>query len=277
MRRHPHPILNRMKPRTPSLRIRSAPPIAYIPVIKAETVKKKIDEYKELYSKVDVIIVNYKTQKLLEQCIESLFHYYSGIPVIIIDNGSADGSVPYMYELSQLHRNVKFIQNRTNIGHGPAMHRAMYHIIKPFAFMLDSDTIIEKAGFLEKMLAKMTSDKNLYAIGWRRWVDRLSGVPLEWHLDNPNKDKFLAYIHPHAAMYRRSMYVELQAYFEHHGAPCLQNMLAAEKAGFKVKNFQIRDYVKHLIAGTRRMWDGQWDIKDKPKVREWQANAKFPL
>jgi glycosyltransferase involved in cell wall biosynthesis len=275
-RRHPHPILNRMKPKTPSLRTRISQVVEYIPVIKARTIKKKINKYKNLYSKVEIIIVNYKTPKLLKQCVESLFHHYPGIGVVLVDNGSGDGSVPYAYGLTQLHGNVRFIKHSANLGHGLAMHDAIDIIHTPFVFTLDTDTIVEQAGFLEKMLAAMASDTDLYAIGWRRFVDRFSGVPIEWHLDNPNKDKFVAYIHPYAAMYRRSMYLQLPG-FEYHGAPCLQNMLAAEKAKYKVKNFPVKDYIKHLVAGTRRMWDGQWDIKDKPKVREWQANVNFPL
>ena len=122
----------------------------------------------------------------------------------------------------------------------------------------------------------MRADDNLYAIGWKRWVDRVSGVPKEWHTDKHPPEKFIPYIHPSAGLYRISMFHTLTP-FIYHGAPCLDNMREASKRGLTVKSFPIRDYVTHLKAGTRRMYSGRWDPTERTKRKKWNAKDKYPI
>ena len=46
---------------------------------------------------VSVVIVNYNTKELTENCINSVFAQTSGVSfeVILVDNGSSDGSVDF--------------------------------------------------------------------------------------------------------------------------------------------------------------------------------------
>ena len=51
-------------------------------------------EIEHTLMKISVVIVNYKTPKLLMQCLESLFRWNPSIDdVIVVDNNSRDGSI----------------------------------------------------------------------------------------------------------------------------------------------------------------------------------------
>ena len=220
-------------------------------------------------------IVNFKTKQLLRRAYRSFRKFYPNVRVIIVDNGSMDASRELVKEVGARPHN-SFILFNKNIGHGPAMHRAIQKVETPYVFTLDTDTETLKGGFLEAMVKQMKGDNKLYALGWRRWVDRTSGVPREWHTENPPSRKFVSYVHPSAALYRMSMYHTLQPFF-HHGAPCLSNMVRAEKRGLKTLPFPIRDYVKHLKAGTRRMYGGRWDPTSKTPKGKWREKDQYPI
>jgi hypothetical protein len=58
-------------------------------------------------------------------------------------------------------------------------------------------------------------------------------------------------------------------------------MLDAEAAGYDVVNYPIFTYVKHLIAGTRRMYSGRgvgdWNPPAGMKPSNWDAKANLPI
>lgn len=223
---------------------------------------------------VTFIIVNFKTAKLTRLAVSSLLTKYK-VSVILIDNGSQDKSSGTVKRLGD-RKCVRAILNKQNKGHGPALHQAIQLINTEFFFAMDSDCEVRKGGFLERMLKQMAANPNLYALGWRRWVDRGTGVPLEWHTNHTPKKRFVAYAHPAASLYRTAFYRELSP-FIHHGAPTLHNMIGAEKHGFDVAGFPIFDYIKHLEAGTRRMYGGRWNPKDGEKPTVWRKDTGFPI
>ena len=64
---------------------------------------------------VTIISVNYNTKEWIKLLIEKV-REFTKIPynLLIVDNGSSDGSVEYLESLG----NVQFIKTGANIGHG---------------------------------------------------------------------------------------------------------------------------------------------------------------
>jgi hypothetical protein len=224
---------------------------------------------------ITCILVNFKTKRLTKQALTTFLDYYSSVHVILVDNGSHDDSTNLVRQAGKVYPGVTSVLYDTNIGHGPAMHNAIKQSTTDYVFTLDSDCIVQRVGFLEQMLERAQSG-NLYAIGWRRWVDRLTGVPLEWHIEKPPAKKFIPYIHPCASLYNRRMYHQLYP-FTHHGAPCIINMREATSKQFKMQSFPIFDYIKHLKAGTRRMYQGRWDPKTTDRPGPWNEDMDWPI
>lgn len=90
---------------------------------------------------VSVIIVNYNTKDLLEQCLNSIYDKTHGVDfeIIVVDNDSHDGS-------EELIRNdfpeVFFIQSGDNIGFGRANNLGIKKAKGAYVFLLNSDTIL---------------------------------------------------------------------------------------------------------------------------------------
>ena len=72
---------------------------------------------------VSVIILNFNGRQHLEACFRSLIEqeYAGAIEMIMVDNGSADGSVELVREQFP---QVRLIVNEQNMGFAPAVNQA---------------------------------------------------------------------------------------------------------------------------------------------------------
>jgi len=217
---------------------------------------------------VSFVIVNYKTLELTRDIIGDLLAFYPDVPRILIDNGSRDRSSA----LCECAPVDVLIMNNTNRGHGPAMHQGMEVAQTDLVFTLDTDTRIKRGGFLEAMQASFDEIENLYAVGWIRHVAK-TGVSI---LPSQDPAGFCPYVHPYAAMWRRSIYFQLPP-FEDHGAPATANMHAVQGSQWVLGGFAIEQYVEHMIAGTRRMFGGHWHPAEGEKARAWDEKAHYPI
>lgn len=93
--------------------------------------------------KVAVIIVTFNGEQWMENCISSLMHSTIPLDVIIIDNQSTDGTVPYIKKkFSQIH----LISSPKNLGFGKANNIGLKKALKEnydYAFLLNQDAWIE--------------------------------------------------------------------------------------------------------------------------------------
>jgi len=90
---------------------------------------------------VSIIIVNYNTKSLINNCLKSIFDLTIGIEfeVIIIDNASIDGSQQMLKEdFSQ----VNLIENKKNLGFGKANNLGAKIAMGKYLFFLNSDCIL---------------------------------------------------------------------------------------------------------------------------------------
>ena len=188
---------------------------------------------------VSAAVVNFQTPDLLDTAVRSFHREYPQVPLLIVDNGSADTS-PAM--IRELQRDLgPFIRTRLlpeNRFHGPAMDLALRELDTRYVFIFDSDTETLKGGFLEKMVEIAARDK-VYAVGKIAHVNKRgfaarSGVPV----------LVSAYM-----LLDRPTYLRLPP-FIHHGLPALQNFRAAAEQGLRLEPFPIDDYVEHFGRGT---------------------------
>lgn len=106
--------------------------------------------------KLSIIILSFNTKELLKQCLKSLNtkqHPPVGGPsskleVVVVDNGSADGS-PDM--VKKEFSNVFLIQNKTNLGFAKAVNQGIKKATGDYILLLNSDTKVKKDS-LEKMI-----------------------------------------------------------------------------------------------------------------------------
>ncbi len=91
---------------------------------------------------VSVVIVNYNGKIYLKECLESLYTTkYTNFEVIVIDNGSTDGSVEYIKK-SIKKLKLKIIQNDKNIGPSSARNEGIKEAKGKYVVFLDNDTTV---------------------------------------------------------------------------------------------------------------------------------------
>lgn len=189
---------------------------------------------------VSAVVIHFQTPDLLTTAVESFRAFYPDVDLLIVDNGSKDGSGDMVRRLVRRWpraTRAEFLER--NIYHGPALHHALQLVDGEYVFVFDSDTVVERGGFIELMAERLDSDPATYAVG---------------RVDHANKRGFLA-AHgvpfPRTAymMIRRSQYLQLQP-FHHHGQPTLANFAAARERGLRVESFPIESYVRHIGRGT---------------------------
>ena len=123
--------------------------------------------------KVSIIILSFNTKEFLRNCLESLRNL--PVEIIVVDNGSTDGSKEYLRDLEQKRfRNIekkkesakslnvynsislKVIFNNQNLGFGAGNNQGMREATGKYLLLLNSDTIVKNgaplkmAEFMEK-------------------------------------------------------------------------------------------------------------------------------
>lgn len=216
---------------------------------------------------VTVLICQRKTRDLIQLCLSSLLNHYPEINVLVVDGDSQDESLDWLRFMAAKHKNVKVWERIGINSHGEAMHEAiMQHISTKYVLLMDSDTLVRRHGFVEGMLQQFKENDNLYATGALMLVSRENQACGEPHHD---KD-VLRYAHPHCSLYSIPKYKELNVPFCNHGAPCVNNMIAAESNVMAVDTFPVDKYMQHLCGATWQdiptIWYDDADINIRPLV-----------
>lgn len=94
---------------------------------------------------LSIIIVNWNTRELIKKCIESIFDTTPQseleYEVIVIDNGSKDGSIEYLQSLGN---KIVLLSNKTNRGYAAACNQGMERAAGKYILLLGSDTLMLK-------------------------------------------------------------------------------------------------------------------------------------
>ena len=95
---------------------------------------------------LSIIIINFNTKKLIIDCLRSLEKEQSKInkEIIVIDNGSTDGSLKALQKIKIRDANIKLIANQKNLGFAKAANQGIKKAQGEYLFFLNSDTQVKK-------------------------------------------------------------------------------------------------------------------------------------
>ncbi|MCL4393085.1 glycosyltransferase family 2 protein [Patescibacteria group bacterium] len=87
--------------------------------------------------KLSIILVNYKTKNLLQNCIKSIKSKYS-YEIIVLNNSPEENLV----SIRKINHRVKIIENKENIGFAKACNKGVDKAKGEYVMLLGTDTII---------------------------------------------------------------------------------------------------------------------------------------
>ena len=112
---------------------------------------------------VSVIIPNYNGKQYLKNCLDSMARQvYKDFEVILVDNGSEDGSVEYLREH---YHQVRLITLHENTGFCGGVNAGIRASQSPYVLLLNNDTIARKIFYKEFGSSHKTSSKGRFLSG----------------------------------------------------------------------------------------------------------------
>jgi glycosyltransferase involved in cell wall biosynthesis len=110
-------------------------------------------------AKVSIIVPVYNAEKVLSHCIDSILNQsYKDFEVILINDGSRDGSIEILREYEKLDSRVMVIDNENN-GVSETRNIGMIQAVGEYIQFVDSDDFIER-DMLEKTIALMEKESS---------------------------------------------------------------------------------------------------------------------
>src|SRR5262245_56686791 len=107
---------------------------------------------------VTIQIVNWDGKQLLEECLPSVLEAVRPHPVLVVDNGSRDGSIEFLKERFP---EVQVLALDRNYGFAIGNNRGLERVQTDIVFLLNNDMCVDR-GFLRPLLDAL-NDPNVFA------------------------------------------------------------------------------------------------------------------
>ncbi len=189
---------------------------------------------------ISVVMPCYNAAPYLEQAVESaLGQSHRHVEVVLVDDGSTDGSAEVAQRLKQRHASSLVVDRSDRIGPFPARNLALRHIRGDFVAFLDADDWWEPTALEKLYQALVTSQADIAYCGWQNvgtGIQSAPYVPPAYETQDPVDDFVRTCPWPiHAALVRRPLVERL--------------------GGFSERRFSAMDYDFWLraLANTRRL------------------------
>ncbi len=116
---------------------------------------------------VSVVIVNFNGKKYLKSCIDSLYQgSYKNIEIVLVDNGSCDGSVEFV---RSLYKDVNIVDNKVNLGLAVASNKGAAVAKGEYLFFFNNDTLADPH-LISSLVGAMQSDPQIGIAGCRTYT-----------------------------------------------------------------------------------------------------------
>ncbi|HDQ15686.1 MAG TPA: glycosyltransferase family 2 protein [Bacteroidetes bacterium] len=242
--------------------------------------------------KISIIVVNYNGVDLLKECLESLLNQnFKSFEIILVDNGSSDGSVAY---LKKYFKTVRIIELNQNLGFAKANNIGIEASLGEKIALINNDAVADRywlkhlsqaidndtqCGFCASKILNYWDHSLLDAAG-----DQL-GLARAYKRGHDENDgpKYSKYENVFgacacAALYRKSMLEDI-GLFDEDFVSNLEDFDLSFRAQLKrYKCVYVPDArVYHKIGETKKKinWSGRLTYRNNKLF--WLKNAPFPL
>lgn len=215
---------------------------------------------------VSVVIPNWNGKRFLAGCLDSLAQQsYAQLEIIVVDNGSADGSVEF---LKESYPSVRLVTFPVNTGFSVAVNRGIRESRGEFVALMNNDTVAD-SNWISEMVRAMREHPEIGSCGCKMLayddhslIDgagdgyRRGGLPgrighRELDSGQFDRKRYILGACGGAALYRRSLFEDIGLFDEDYFA-YLEDVdlgLRAQSAGYKCL-YVPSSIIYHLGCGT---------------------------
>jgi GT2 family glycosyltransferase len=230
--------------------------------------KQKTEKLSEKFEPglVSIVIPNWNGKRFMAGVLDSLREQtYAQVEIIVIDNGSKDGSVEFIKEC---YPEVKLYCFETNTGFAPAVNRGIRESQGEFIALINNDTVVDPRWTAELVKAAARHPEcgsfgcKMLAFDDRTLLDgvgdgyRRGGLPgrighREKDTGRFDEERYILGACGGAALYRRSLFLDIGLFDDDYFA-YLEDVdigLRAQSAGYKCY-YVPTALIYHLGCGT---------------------------
>lgn len=241
---------------------------------------------------VTIVIPNYNGKHFIEPCLASLNEQsYKDFKILVVDNASSDGSIPYMQEN---YPEIEVIALEKNYGFSKAVNVGIKHSKPPYVILLNNDTTVDPH-YVEEMVKAIKKSKRIFSVsskmiqmyhpelidsagdlytlvGWG--ICRGAGRPIENYTEADEIFTACA----GAAIYRRSAFEKIGYFDESHFA-----YLEDIDVGYRAKIYGYKNtycptaLVYHVGSGTSGSKYNSFKVKLSARNNIYLNYKNMPL
>lgn len=141
---------------------------------------------------ISVCIVSYNNLHYTRLCLESVYRnsLYPNLEVIVVDNGSDDGSVDYLQSIVVDYPSLRLILNRHNLGFAAANNQALRQAKGDVLVLLNNDTVVPN-GWLPKLIHHLKDRRIGLVVSVTNFSGNESRIEVPYH-DLAGMEEFAA-------------------------------------------------------------------------------------
>lgn len=113
---------------------------------------------------VSAVIVNFNGGTLLARSVESILTSQRVGKVVVVDNGSSDGSLAGIRPLGDRDRRLCLLENHHNSGFAVASNLGLRRAAGEYCLLVNPDCIVEP-GVIERLVDVMVEDPSIGIVG----------------------------------------------------------------------------------------------------------------
>ena len=140
--------------------------VSPLQVSKFTHIRGQYQEKKSSKAKTSIIIPVFNQLKFTKQCFDALYKVTPNelFELIVVNNGSNDGTREFLDDFAKKHFNVEVIHNQENLGFAKACNQGARIAEGKYLVFLNNDTI-PLYGWLEEMLKVIENEKRVGVVG----------------------------------------------------------------------------------------------------------------
>ncbi|MBO8130497.1 MAG: glycosyltransferase [Candidatus Marinimicrobia bacterium] len=241
--------------------------------------------------KVSVITLTFNGIEYTKMFFKYLLKNTSGsYEVIVVDNGSSDGTREYLDYLSNNYSHVKVILNNTNVGFSKGANQGLSFANGKYLMVINNDVLVPPE-WLEKMIKPFEIDESIGLVGpLTNWI---SGLQMVENVQYENPEDFEEYamrisearkykytprrrIAGFAMMINRRLYDAIGGFDENFVGGNYEDddyCLRASKAGFKIvvaENVFMHHYGSATFKSNKINYEKSIEMNKEIFKKKWQ-------